>query len=376
MNKFYDIKQLSERENSVIFYPSINYRGAIRNLKDTLRSRWIGEGAKVIKFEHEFKKHYKLTGYPVAVNSGTSALHLAYILAGVKSGDEVIVPVFTCTATTIPLLWIGANPVFADCNKDLNIDIEDLKNKITSKTKAIVAVHYGGVPCDMLKLKSLADKFNIPIIEDAAQCLGGSYHDVTIGNISEFTCFSFQAVKQLTTGDGGMLIVRTKKHEEKAKRIRWFGIDRKAKFNGIWENDIKEIGFKYQMTNISASIGLAGLKIVDKDFNYRKKLFKIYEDNLKYVRLIGSGNGGNAYWLATIIVPNKRAELIKYLADNRIESGVVHYRNDQYSIFGGRIKLKNMDEIEDKYLILPLHTKLSVKNVKNICDAINNFYKS
>lgn len=375
MNKFPDIKALPEKGNDVIFYPEINLNESMFNLRETLSSRWIGEGEKVIKFEHAFKSHYKLQGYPVAVNSGTSALHLAYLLAGIQPGDEVIVPVFTCTATNIPLLWIGAKIVFADVNNDLNINFYDVARKITRKTKAIVCVHYGGVPCDMLELKQVADSFGIPIIEDAAQCLGGKYRGEMIGNISDYTCFSFQAVKQLTTGDGGMLVVKDKQKAEKAKRLRWFGIDRKAKQNGIWENDITEIGYKYQMTNIDASIGLAGLKIVDKVLNYRKELFELYAENLKYVDLLGSTSIGreNACWLATILTDANRDKLIQKLSSEHIESGVIHYRNDQYSIFGGKQKFTNMDELENKYLVLPLHTKLTKPDVVRISNAVNKW---
>src|SRR5574343_330525 len=126
MNKFYDIKMLSENKNTVIFYPSVNASGSMRNMSNTLNSRWIGEGDKVVQFEQKFKKHFHLEGYPVAVNSGTSALHLAYILAGIEKGDEVITPVFTCTATNTPLLWMGAKIVFADCDYNLNIDYFDV----------------------------------------------------------------------------------------------------------------------------------------------------------------------------------------------------------------------------------------------------------
>ena len=172
----------------------------------------------------------------MSTGSGTDALHLAYILAGIKKNDEVITPVFTCTATNIPLLYIGAKIKFVDADPNtMNICIKDLKKKITKKTKAIICVHYGGIPCDMDEIKKIAKKNKIKVIEDAAQALGGKYNKQNIGTISDFTTFSFQAIKHITTGDGGMLCIKDKKLIEKAKRIRWFGIDRKKKQLGIWK---------------------------------------------------------------------------------------------------------------------------------------------
>ena len=148
----------------------------------------------------------------VAVGSGTDALHLSYILAGIKKGDEVICPVFTCTATNIPLLYIGAKIKFADVDpKTLNISIESVKKLITKKTKAIVFVNYGGLPCDLIELNKIAKKKKIKLIQDAAQSLGATYRKRSITRYSDFTIFSFQAIKQITSGDGGMIVFKDKK---------------------------------------------------------------------------------------------------------------------------------------------------------------------
>ena len=192
-----------------------------------------------------------------ATGSGTDALHLAYILAGLKKGDEVIAPVYTCTATNIPFLYMGVNIKFADIDiETMNISVDSVKKLITKKTKAIICMHYGGLPCDLDELQILANKYKIPLIEDAAHAVGATYKKKTIGSISDFTMFSFQAIKHITTGDGGMLSLKNKKLIEKAKRIRWFGISREDKQKGIWENDISEIGYKYQMTDLGASLAI------------------------------------------------------------------------------------------------------------------------
>jgi perosamine synthetase len=361
---------------TVLFHPYIPKK-AIQYVSDTLKSRWIGEGPKVKIFEKKFKKFFNIKGECIAVGSGTDALHLAYILAGIKKGDEVLAPLFTCTATNIPLLYIGAKIKFIDIDpQTLNVSIADLKKKISKKTKAIVCVHYAGIPCDMDEIKILAKKYNAKVIEDAAHALGSRYNKKYIGSLSDFTIFSFQSIKQLTTSDGGMLVFKDKSLEKLAKRLRWFGIDREKKQSGIWENDIKEIGFKYQMTDIAASLGLAGLEEYKFTSNFRKKIFNQYIKNLKNYKKVNIINDFNSKkdispWLFTIAV-NNRKKLEKKLRRFGIESGQTHYRNDRYKIFKCRDKFKNMDLIDDKYLVLPLHNKVSIKEVNKICKIIKS----
>jgi len=364
-------------ENVVLFHPHIP-KNANKYIEDTLSTRWIGQGPKVNKFEQNFSEKFCNGNTTIAVGSGTDALHLAYILADLKQGDEVIVPVFTCTATNIPFLYMGIKVQFADIQKGtLNISTESVNELVNEKTKAIICVHYGGLPCDMNELHAIAKNWNIPVIEDAAHALGGVYKGVPVGAISEFTMYSFQAIKHITTGDGGMLSIKDSSLRAKAERIRWFGIDRTAKQQGHWENDIKEVGYKYQMTDIAAALGLAGLEEFDDILTHRRKLFSIYEKHLSNIDGL-SFIGGNytdrvhAAWLCTVIA-EKRVDLQKKLREYHIESNQVHYRNDRYSIFGGRRNnLPNMDAIEDKYLVLPLHTKISEEDIYKVCEVIKS----
>lgn len=371
-----DLPLMKEKDGIVLFYPHIP-KSANKAVNKTLNSRWIGEGPKVKLFEKKFKKKFNLKKECLAVGSGTDALHLAYILSGIKKNDEVLVPLFTCTATNIPLLYIGAKIVFVDIDKNtLNICVKDLEKKITRNTKAIVVVHYGGIPCDMDKIIFLAKKFGLKVIEDFAHALGSKFQGKYIGNVNaNFTVFSFQSIKHLTTGDGGMLIL-DKKYIKKARRLRWFGIDREKKQKGIWENDIKEVGYKYQMTDISAAIGLCGLGEYDRTLKLRRKLYERYIKNLILFKKIQIADDFCekkfvAPWLFTVFV-NRRDKLIKKLRLNNIKSGQTHYRNDRYSIFKTRKKFKNMDLVDKKYLILPLHTKMKVKDVDKICDVIKS----
>ena len=360
-----------------LFYPYISKKSA-ENLKKKLNTRWIGQGPMVDKFEKKFASVFGKKCAAVATGSGTDSLHLAYILAGLKKGDEVITPVFTCTATNIPLLYLGVKIKFADIDKNtMNISVQSIKKIISRKTKAIVVVHYGGLPCDMDEISKIAKKYKIPIIEDAAHALGAKFNNKPIGSISDFTTFSFQAIKHFTTGDGGMLTIKNKKIEAKAKRIRWFGIDREKKQSGTWANDVTEVGYKYQMTDLAATLGYDSLLDFKKILNHRRKIYNIYLKNLSKNPKINCIHDFNkkkfhGAWLFTIAVNNKD-KLQKKLREHFIETNQVHFRNDKYSIFKKFVKnkkFKNMDFLENKYLVLPIHHKVTVKDANYICKII------
>ena len=377
-----DFPLMTEKNVLSLFYPYVPKK-SIRLLNKVLNSRWIGQGPLVDKFETLFKQKFSIKGEVLSVGSGTDALHLAYLLAGIEKDDEVLTPVFTCTATNIPLRYIGAKIKFVDINpKTLNISIEDLKKKISKKTKALVIVDYGGLPNDIDQIKKITDPLAIKIIQDAAQSIGSMYNNKYVGNLADFTIFSFQAIKHITTGDGGMLAFKNKKLLLKAKRLRWFGIDREKKQKGIWENDIYEIGFKYQMTDIGAAMGIAGIESFNNIIKHRKRLFDTYAKNLKEIDQVNIVNDNNpriihAAWLFTIICEN-RIELQKLLASNGVESGQVHYRNDRYSIFkqfAKKERVEGMDSIEKKYLVLPLNMKIKISDVKKVCRLIKAFYE-
>jgi|TARA_B110000196_G_C21071194_1_gene627577 dTDP-4-amino-4,6-dideoxygalactose transaminase len=377
-NKFKDFPLMKDRVGSVpLFYPHIP-KSSIKSLKKVLTGRWIGQGPLVDIFEKQFQKKFTKNLPCIAVGSGTDALHLAYLLAEIKKNDEVICPLFTCTATNIPLLYIGAKIKFADVDPDtLNISIDHVKKLITKKTKAIVFVNYGGLPCDLKELNSIAKKNNIKLIQDAAQSLGSTYNDKPITEYSDFTIFSFQAIKHISSGDGGLLCLKNKKLIKKAYRMRWFGIDRLKKQGGTWENDIKEIGYKYQMTDLGASILIESLKEFKKISSHRKKIFNIYLKKLqnnKYIKIINKrGKFTHSAWLFTILT-DKKDYLQKKLRQANIETNQVHFRNDRYSIFKSFIKNKkfpNMNSIEKKYLVLPIHTKMKISDANYVANTVN-----
>ena len=377
-DKFKDYPLMKDRQGNVpMFYPHIP-KNSLKSLKKVLAGRWIGQGPLVDIFEKKFEKRFTKNLPCIAVGSGTDALHLAYLLAGIKKNDEIICPVFTCTATNIPLLYIGAKIKFADIDPNtFNISIDHVKKLITKKTKAIVFVNYGGLPCNLKELTHLAKKNNIKLIQDAAQSLGATYNKKPITEYADFTIFSFQAIKQISSGDGGLLCIKDKSLKKKAYRMRWFGIDRLKKQGGTWENDIKEIGYKYQMTDLGACILLESLKEFKKICSHRKKIFDIYVKKLKnnkFIKIVNeNGNFTHSTWLFTILT-DKKDYLQKKLRSAKIETNQVHFRNDRYSIFKKFVKNKkfqNMNSVEKKYLVLPIHTKMTIADAYYVANTIN-----
>ena len=376
-----------------LFHPALNKEKILEKLGEVFNSKIIADGDKVKEFEQKIGEYLSgiYGGTPcniVALNSGTAALHIAYILAGIKEGDEVITPVLTCTATTHPILWLGAKPVFADIQKDtLNIDPVDIEKKITNKTKAIVVMHNGGLPCDMDEIMDIAYRYDLKVIEDAAQAFGGEYKGKKLGTIGNYGCFSLQAIKLLTTGDGGLLYCKDEKDYKRAKQLKWFGIDRDrqkergslvpSKFSKMFNQramtfDIEETGYKYNCNNITASIGLANLEKIYDWLKQRKEFADIYRQELKDVPGITllKETKGNSNWLFQILVEDGES-FQKKMADAGIETNLVQVRNDIYSVFGGdRQDLPNMNELEDKYYSIPIHNNLTINDVLKICQEI------
>ena len=378
-----------------LFHPALNKEKILEKLGEVFNSKIIADGDKVKEFEQKIGEYLSglyngISCNIVALNSGTAALHIAYILAGIKEGDEVITPVLTCTATTHPILWLGAKPVFADIQKDtLNIDPVDIEKKITDKTKAIVVMHNGGLPCDMDEIMDIAYRYDLKVIEDAAQAFGGEYKGKKLGTIGNYGCFSLQAIKLLTTGDGGLLYCKDEKDYKRAKQLKWFGIDRDrqkergslvpSKFSKMFNQramtfDIEETGYKYNCNNITASIGLANLEKIYDWLKQRKEFADIYRQELKDVPGITllKETKGNSNWLFQILVEDGES-FQKKMADAGIETNLVQVRNDIYSVFGGdRQDLPNMNELEDKYYSIPIHNNLTINDVLNICKEIKS----
>lgn len=352
-----------------LFKPFVSWRARYYALK-VLCGTQLAEGPYVKQFEREFGDYIHKRNV-VMLNSGTSALELAYELAGVGPGDEVITPVLTCTATNLPLVRRGAKIVFADIDDTLNICVADVEKKITPKTKAIVFVHFGGNSSNLGQLLVLARRHNIRVIEDAAQSVGASS---LAWARSDFACVSFQAIKTLTAGDGGALICRSEEDAQKARRLRWFGYDRELK-QKLGDTDLLEAGYKYHMNDIAAAIGLGNLRALPGLLRKREQVREWYREawaahglDPQYLRLYP--------WLTILVHPHAWS-VEKSLKENDIGAGAYHYRNDQYAVFGGvsfphvkTFDFPTMNRLERGYTLLPFHHDVRRSDVERIIRVI------
>jgi len=356
-----------------MFWPYVP-EDAIKAVSEVLRSRWIGQGPKVDAVEKKFSDKFSIP-YSITTHAGTAALHLALCLAGVGEDDEVISTPMTCTATNIPILYSKSKVVFADIQKgSMNIDPLSIKQKITEKTKAIMVVHWAGYPCDMAEINAIANKHNLKVIEDAAHALGAKYQNQYIGAVSDYTCFSFQAIKQITSIDGGMLTMKKEEEYKRAKLLRWYGIDREFKGDIYWKYQIKEVGYKYHMNDVAATMLDIQLDKLNDILARRKEIANQYLKELKNIAgltlLERKPDRESGNWLFTIQVEN-RDDFQKKLAAGEIESHMVHVRNDICPIFGGkRLDLPVMNEVEDKYISIPLHNHLTDDDISKVIKTI------
>lgn len=327
-----------------LFKPFVSWR-SVWNAVRVLRSGQLAEGPEVRAFETEFASAFGFDPKKVvAVNSGTSALELAYDLAGIGKGDEVIVPVLTCTATNVPLVRRGAKLVFADVDTDLNASVKDIEKKVTEKTRAIVFVHFGGNSRGLGEVLSLGAKLGIPVIEDAAQSAGADGW-----GRGDYTCVSLQAIKTLTAGDGGVLVCKRRPDAVRARRLRWFGYDRELKQKSH-DAPLREAGYKFHMNDIAAAIARGNLRSLGKLVAHRRKLGEIYRSYGLFAHA----------WLAGFVSQN-HARIRAELSRLGYETGQHHYRNDRYEVFRGarRGRLRNMDRLEHLYWFVPMHHGVS-----------------
>lgn len=343
-------------------------------LTDILKTSWIGQGPAVDKVEKKFEKMFDSFG-ALTLNSCTSALHLALVLSGVCDGDEVITTPMTCSATNIPILYQRAKAVFADIQRtSLNIDPKDIKKKVTSRTKAILVVHWGGEPCDMDEILAIAKECNVPVIEDAAHALGAKYKGKYIGAVSDFTCFSFQAIKQITTIDGGILTCKDAAAYNRGKLLRWYGIDRTFTGDIYWKFKVEEAGFKYHMNDVTAAMLSIQLDDLEKVNSRRREIAGKYYASLGNVRgltlLKRESDRESGNWLFTVLV-DRRDDFVKMMRAAGVETHMVHIRCDVYPIFGGkRLDLPAMNEVEPRYVSIPLHQGLSDEEVDKVISTI------
>ena len=344
---------------------------------NTLKSTFISAGKKADEFELSLQPWI---GKNVTVNSGTAALHLSLVSAGIGYGDEVILPSQTFIATGLAIKYCGAKPVFADIDYfSGNISPKSIKDKINSKTKAIMVVHWGGYPCDMDEIQNIANENNLIVIEDAAHAFGSKYKNKNIGTISDYTCFSFQAIKHLTTGDGGAISTLTDQNIKKLKKLRWFNIDRNDhKEDELGERvyNSNEIGYKYHMNDIAASIGIGNLTTIKEKLNRHKAISDKYYSELNNIHGIKlferKDDRVSSNWLFGFHVEN-RINFIKKLKNENISCSVVHLGIDKNDLFGGYdFSLTNQRKFDETQVHIPIHDGLTDDDVYKIIKTIKN----
>lgn len=351
---------------------------------DTIMSGWITQGPKVAEFEEKFAI-YTGAKHAVAVSNCTTALHLSMIVAGIEAGDEVICPSMSYIATANSIKYVGATPVFAEVNDDYNIDIEDVKRKITSKTKAILIVHQIGMPADIDDFAKLCKDKNLVLIEDAACAIGSSYKGKKIGSHSELVCFSFHPRKVISTGDGGMITTSRKDFCERLKLLRQHGMsinDRiRHESKSIIFEDHLELGYNYRMTDIQASVGIKQLEKLDWIVNERKKIAKKYFEGLKDVDCIRLPfeNEDKNYNVQSFLIylkencPINRNDLMQVLLDQGISTrrGVLTiHRETAYN--GFKYNLPISEKLSDRSIIIPLFVPMKSEEIEYIIKTIKS----
>lgn len=353
-------------------------------LADALDSGWTGLGPKVREFENAFTKYLQGSGVSIALNSCTAALDLALKLLNIGPEDEVIVPAITFASTAHVVRYNGGRLIIADIDPDsLHLDLDDVKKKITPRTKAVIPVHLYGNPFDIESLRNLGDFY---IIEDAAHACGAYYSTSghKVGTKGDMSCFSFQAVKNLSTGDGGMLVVNNKDLlplVDRARKLRWLGIskdtwERSGNERYWWEYDIDEIGYKFHMNDLAASLGLTQLEKLDHMNAKRRSVGKLYDHYLAGVpniELFKFAPGASYHIYPIRVKSRKRDELAKFLASHGIQTGVHYKPLHFYKCYNIDVTRPGAEKAWQEILSLPMHCHLTEEDVKYITDKIKEF---
>jgi len=351
-------------------------------LRKTFETKWINTGKKEREFRQKAASRFGAQ-HVVACNSGTSALVAALKSIGVGPGDEVISTPYTFIATNTSILEVGAKPVFADINySTLNLDPESVRSRITPRTKAIICVHFGGLPVDLDRMRAVAKEHGLPLIEDSAHAMGSAYKGDPIGAKGDYVTFSFQVVKIVTCGDGGLICTDDPESYKRLKRFVWYGIDRENKVADPLDplpNDITELGLKANMNDITATIACVAMDNLDRQLEVRKTVGERYRKDLAGLNKLTLLDYGpsDVYQPNYQIFPvhvSDRDGFAKFMFSRGIQVNVNNRRNDRYTIFGGlRDDLPNAARADLDTILLPCHGDLSEADMDRIISSIKEF---
>lgn len=346
-----------------------------------MEDTWLSsKGLFVQQFETAFAK-YCGSPYAVSCSSGTSALFLALKLMGIKKGDEVIVPTFTMISTAFAVTYTGATPVFIDCLPESgNIDPDSIERLITKKTKAIIPVHVYGTPCDMASITQIATKHHVQILEDAAEALGATYRDKHIGGVSDFNAFSLYVNKIVTTGEGGMVTLKSKRLYDKLKYLNNYSFSSKRHF---WH---KTIGYNYRLSNIQAAIGVGQIEHIEETLSKKRAVAALYDTYMQPIRdsiipYAPNKNGAGNHWHIAYRTLDPHIDIMKlrnHLADNGIETRSAFlplhlqpaYRKN---IYEG--KFPHSEKLARTSFLLPSGPTLTESEIAFVCQLVRDFIK-
>lgn len=348
----------------------------------TLTSDWLTQGPAVEAFEKALAR-YCNARYAVACSNGTTALHLAYIAAGIQKGDEVITTPNTFVATTNMLLAVGAKLVFCDIRPDTNnIDETKIEALITKRTKAIVPVHFAGQPCEMDAIMRIARRHKLIVIEDACHALGGSYKGKKIGSIGDMSMFSFHPVKPITTGEGGAIVTNNKAWAETTRLVRTHGVHKDAK----GKNVMTVFGYNYRLTDMQAALGESQMKKLDAFMKKRHQVVSWYTRELAGIEHIvlpveikDTYSGWHIY-VIKVKNPRERDSLMSYLKKHGVGANFHYpavYSHPYYRAHGYRkVHLPNADLYDATAITLPLHPGLTQQDIRHIAATMRSFFKT
>ncbi len=355
----------------------------LKAVKRVFKSKWLGLGKEVFEFENQLKKFFNIKNV-VCVNSGTAAIHLALDTIGVSKNDEVIVPSLTFPAPIQAIIACAAKPVFCDIYPDIiNLDIEDVKRKITSKTKAILPVHYNGIPNKMDELLQIAKKYNLKIIEDAAHGFGSTYKGKKLGTIGDVGCFSFDPIKTITSIEGGAVITNDDRLANVVRIKRNLGINidtwHRYKNKKSLFYEVINSGYRYHMSNVNAAVGLVQLKKIDKFIKRKKLLVERYNKTFRQFADIEflNINYKNTLPLFYIVKIKKNRDLLmKFLSNKGIHSTIYYIPNHLQPFFRKYpVSLPVTEKVWKELIILPLYYAMTDKQQNYVINSVKSFFK-